>query len=132
MVSLCPRFHGIGTCSSTGLRARVHQACADHNLDKLCCWATHRDLEQLLSLAVELLPVAQQRTALRLRFGLADGRWRTLQQVADAMGRSQETARTNIASGVRSLESVLAKLRLTGAVEAHMAAASSQGLVLDE
>lgn len=89
-------------------------------------------MEQLLSLAVELLPVEQQRTALRLRFGLADGRWRTLQQVADAMGRSQETARTTIAAGVCSLERVLGKLRLMGAVEEHMGAASSQGLVLED
>ncbi|KAK9818983.1 hypothetical protein WJX81_003529 [Elliptochloris bilobata] len=80
-----------------------------------------RHLEQLLSLAVELLPVEQQRTALRLRFGLADGRWRTLRQVAAGMGRSQETARQAVADGVRSLERVLARLRLTSAVEEHMA-----------
>ena len=97
-----------------------------------CLPGFRRDLEQLLSLAVELLPVEQQRTALRLRFGLADGRWRTLQQVADAMGRSQETARTSIAAGVRGVERVLAKLRLTGAIEEHMAAASSHVLALEE
>jgi len=85
--------------------------------------AARRCLEELLEVALELLPHGAQRQALRLRYGLADGRPRTLREVGAGMRppRSVETARQLVADGQAGLGRVLGRLRLTGAMEQHAA-----------
>jgi len=82
----------------------------------------YRKLRELLEIAIEMLPNDSQRRVLQLRFGLLDGRPRTLERLTQDYRpkRCSETVRRLLMDGLVSLKHVLAKMRLTDVVEQYM------------